>query len=531
MARQLSGVVSWMDHPIYSGKTPITWKHFEELSKNIKLIHEDLEYHKSLETYEAHKAVSLTQPGFITPEIVKEIDKIADRLSDLYYKAALRVPSGIIVMYDGNPSAPPDKWVWCNGQNNTPDTRGKYILGGSSTATYPLHSSTSGSTNINDVVSNAGGMISHSHNFLNCWCCRNGNPDGWTYRAPYGRNLQLNDWDWDNSSVYYYDYFDYAGGNASYNIGQLLPKTIKVPYIMRTYDALKDYTITVAQPKEGGRIYVDGAIIAKKTVKKNTTIKITMEVDEGYSVVNLNVNGESRGTPCWVVVYGNTNISGTVGANIVNLRVNQSPFLKTYLNGEYTSSKNVRYGSKVDVTSDSAPGVEVVGYNIQGRGWSGNVQPLSLESNEAPIAVQSRMCDPDPIIDVTIPFSESLEVRSKAEKTVCSSVPFEIEEDGVYRVRINPKIYSDFYGYRGSDAEMVLETYIDGQVESTNTFTYLEDGELEVDAVYSATVLSKGKHTIMVTLKCTAGTATLTGQIIGGSVKISEMGVVANGSE
>ena len=39
------------------------------------------------------------------------------------------IPSGIIVAWSGNESNIPSGWVLCNGQNNTPDLRGRFILG------------------------------------------------------------------------------------------------------------------------------------------------------------------------------------------------------------------------------------------------------------------------------------------------------------------------------------------------------------------------------------------------------------------
>lgn len=47
----------------------------------------------------------------------------------------LGLPSGIIVMWSGNETNIPTGWVLCNGENNTPDLRGRFILGNNDTHT------------------------------------------------------------------------------------------------------------------------------------------------------------------------------------------------------------------------------------------------------------------------------------------------------------------------------------------------------------------------------------------------------------
>lgn len=52
--------------------------------------------------------------------------------------AVSNIPSGTIVAYYGTTLPADNNWVWCNGQNGTPDLQGRFIRGASST--YPLGS-------------------------------------------------------------------------------------------------------------------------------------------------------------------------------------------------------------------------------------------------------------------------------------------------------------------------------------------------------------------------------------------------------
>lgn len=522
MARQISGVVIWIDNPIYSGETPISEKHFVELENNIKLIDVDLEYHRKLESYEAHKAVSLTQPGFITPEIVKEIGDIENRLAELESRVDQRVPAGIIVMYDGLPSAPPDKWFYCNGQNGTPDIRGKYVLGGSVTATYPLHSSSTGETNVNEAIAKSSGIVPHHHTFYNCWCLYpNDTEKGEGFRNPIPNDLRLSSWDWDNSSCYFEDEFDYVGGDASFTVNKLLPRTIKVPFIMRGDDNIKDCVITVHQPTEGGTVYIDGAIVKTKTVKAGTIILVEFSTDEAHSVVSLTVDGESRGTPCYVRVYDDMDVVGVTGIKILNVKVNQNELVKTYINGEYVTDEDYLYGTKLTVDSDhEIPGLQVLDYTVTERGWTGRVHDARSGA-----AIQSVSADPEPIVDLDIPFSETVEVKNKDTKYVLTNVNFEIPAAGTYRVKIAPKVFSNFYGYCGDGAEVNVDVLLDGRTEASNTLSYVDAGEMLVNSVYSSMTLNKGKHLITIKLEATAASASLVAQIIGGTVQIREIGV------
>lgn len=65
------------------------------------------------------------------------------------------IPSGLICMWSG--STPPDGWALCDGTNNTPDLRGRFVLGNS--ASHAI-GSRGGSETVTLTVAQ---MPSHSH--------------------------------------------------------------------------------------------------------------------------------------------------------------------------------------------------------------------------------------------------------------------------------------------------------------------------------------------------------------------------------
>lgn len=125
MSRVISGIIRWLDDPLYSVVTPIQKIHATEISEYLKKIDDDLVYHKSLRSYDAHAAVNIVDSGFITPELVAEIEGLDARIDALIDKAKRRLPPGLIVIWNELTSNIPSGWHWCNGEATTPDTRGK----------------------------------------------------------------------------------------------------------------------------------------------------------------------------------------------------------------------------------------------------------------------------------------------------------------------------------------------------------------------------------------------------------------------
>ena len=69
------------------------------------------------------------------------------------------VPSGLICMWSGAADAIPEGWLLCNGNNNTPDLRNRFIVGAGST--YSV-GNTGGS---NNVTLTANQLPRHTHRF------------------------------------------------------------------------------------------------------------------------------------------------------------------------------------------------------------------------------------------------------------------------------------------------------------------------------------------------------------------------------
>lgn len=67
------------------------------------------------------------------------------------------VPSGCILAYFGEAETVPEGWAVCDGQNGTPDLRGRFILGASET--HPM-GETGGAE---EVTLTAAQMPNHSH--------------------------------------------------------------------------------------------------------------------------------------------------------------------------------------------------------------------------------------------------------------------------------------------------------------------------------------------------------------------------------
>ena len=67
------------------------------------------------------------------------------------------IPTGIITLWSGASDAIPTGWALCNGENGTPDLRGRFIVGAGDT--YAV-GDTGGSENVNLTTAN---LPSHNH--------------------------------------------------------------------------------------------------------------------------------------------------------------------------------------------------------------------------------------------------------------------------------------------------------------------------------------------------------------------------------
>ncbi len=69
------------------------------------------------------------------------------------------VPKGVIVMWSGAIAAIPAGWVLCDGNSSTPDLRDKFIVGAKQ------DDGGVAKTNLTGSLSQAGGSLSHNHDF------------------------------------------------------------------------------------------------------------------------------------------------------------------------------------------------------------------------------------------------------------------------------------------------------------------------------------------------------------------------------
>jgi hypothetical protein len=106
----------------------------------------------------------LNKEDFSSDEAIQNIASLynSDKLTvtDLIVTGTLNLmPKGIIVAWNG--TSAPDGWALCNGQNNTPDLRGKFIYG------YGLNrASTFGTTGGAETVTlSIDQMPSHNHSY------------------------------------------------------------------------------------------------------------------------------------------------------------------------------------------------------------------------------------------------------------------------------------------------------------------------------------------------------------------------------
>lgn len=88
------------------------------------------------------------------------------------------LPVGIILMWSGAEDGIPDKWALCNGQNGTPDLRGKFVLGVSDS--YAVGATGGEETHALTVAE----LAAHTHNF-NLGYTQNRNISSGGTREPY----------------------------------------------------------------------------------------------------------------------------------------------------------------------------------------------------------------------------------------------------------------------------------------------------------------------------------------------------------
>lgn len=529
MARQLYGTIVWEENPLYSGRTPIIERHAEEVEEYTNKVHDELENHKAENSYDAHKAVTLTESGFITPEIVQEINNLQTTLNDLTSRVNLRIPDGIIVPWNGTPSAPPTGWYWCNGTGITPDTRNRFILGGSSSTTYPLHSE----VDANDWTSIFGTLSSlaaHTHTFYNAFFAEHSKyyePRSLVNRTPFGWNtLGSDDSDTDNSLMYYAgDTFNYTGSDVSSSsvLSSGLPPYIKFPFIMK--NAVNTSTtcrVQILSELENIQIYVNDTTTTDRTVPWGTVISVRIVAPTDYEITSFTVNGVNQTPPFNYCVMEDITIVATERQKICNLKINQHAHGSTTANGVKITSQNYPFGTAMNITTTPNSTYKFTSYTVQFNGYTPKTLSLDEVNTYGIMTAALRAYSEDPEFtqdlrdyeaakvplglvpaedeNLNKPVAESrfepvtVASRIGQKKSTITTAYVNIRTENDYRVFVRNVLYSDFYGSRDKNAQVTVTLILDNEELGSKTYGYFNGGEMAVELVDKNLHLTAGSH-------------------------------------
>lgn len=529
MTRQLYGTIVWEDNPLYSGRTPIIERHAEEVEEYTNKVHDELENHKAENSYDAHKAVTLTESGFITPEIVQEINNLQTTLNDLTSRVNLRIPDGIIVPWNGAPSAPPTGWYWCNGTGITPDTRNRFVLGGSSSTTYPLHSE----VDANDWTSIFGTLSSlaaHTHTFYNAFFAEHSKyyePRSLVNRTPFGWNtLGSDDSDADNSLMYYAgDTFNYTGSDAGSSsvLSSGLPPYIKFPFIMK--NAANTGTtcrVQILSELENIQIYVDDTTTTDRTVPWGTVISVRIVAPTDYEITSFTVNGVNQTPPFNYCVMEDITIVATERQKICNLRINQPTYGSTTANGVKITSQNYPFGTAMNITTTPNSTYKFTSYTVQFNGYTPKTLSLDDVNTYGLMTAALRAYSEDleftqdlrdyeaakvaygivPAEDENLnrPIAESrfepvtVASRIGQKKSAITTAYVNTRNENDYRVFTRNVLYSNFYGSRDKNAQVTVTLLLDNEELGSKTYGYFNAGEMAVELIDKNLHLTAGTH-------------------------------------
>lgn len=529
MARQLYGTIVWEENPLYSGRTPIIERHAEEVEEYTNKVHDELENHKAENSYDAHKAVTLTESGFITPEIVQEINNLQTTLNDLTSRVNLRIPDGIIVPWNGTPSVPPTGWYWCNGAGITPDTRNRFILGGSSSTTYPLHSE----VDANDWASIFGTLSSlaaHTHTFYNAFFAEHNKycePRSLVNRTPFGWNTLGSDGsDTDNSLMYYAgDTFNYTGSDVSSSsiLSSGLPPYIKFPFIMK--NAVNTSTtcrVQILPELENIQIYVNDTTTTDRTVPWGTVISVRIVAPTDYEITSFTVNGVNQAPPFNYCVMEDITIVATERQKICNLKINQHAHGSTTANGVKITSQNYPFGTAMNITTTPNSTYKFTSYTVQFNGYTPKTLSLDEVNTYGIMTAALRAYSEDPEFiqnlrdyeaakvplglvpaedeNLNRPVAESrfepvtVASRIGQKKSAITTAYVNIRTENDYRVFVRNVLYSDFYGSRDKNAQVTVTLILDNEELGSKTYGYFNGREMAVELVDKNLHLTAGSH-------------------------------------
>lgn len=544
MTRQLYGTIVWEDNPLYSGRTPIIERHAEEVEEYTNKVHDELENHKAENSYDAHKAVTLTESGFITPEIVQEISNLQTTLNDLTSRVNLRIPDGIIVPWNGTPSAPPTGWYWCNGTGITPDTRNRFVLGGSASTTYPLHSE----VDANDWTSIFGTLSSlaaHTHTFYNAFFAEHNKyyePRSLVNRTPFGWNtLGSDDSDADNSLMYYAgDTFNYTGSDAGSSsvLSSGLPPYIKFPFIMKNAaNAGTTCRVQILSELEHIQIYVNDTTTTDRTVPWGTVISVRIVAPIDYEITSFTVNGVNQTPPFNYCVMEDITIVATERQKICNLQINQPTYGSTTANGVKITSQNYPFGTAINITTTPNSTYKFTSYTVQFNGYTPKTLSLDDVNTYGLMTAALRAYSEDPEFtqdlrdyeaakvaygivpaedeNLNKPIAESrfepVTVASRVgqKKSAITTAYVNTRTENDYRVFVRNVLYSNFYGSRDKNAQVTVTLLLDNEELGSKTYGYFNAGEMAVELIDKNLHLTAGTHRFDFKIKTAATLANL----------------------
>ena len=381
MALPLTGTIRWAVNPLYPGITPISIEHYNELVTYIDIVDDVATEHFNDTSFVAHARVNMLDSGFMAPDLVKRINDIEDAILDIKERVYNRLPVGAIVMWDGKKEDIPENWVLCDGTKFTPNLVDKFVLGASTTDTYPLHSE-----NVNGLGSNLANLFStskltsHKHGYFNAYYCENATNSAFVTKTEFGRTYGSNDSDWDNSLAYVNAYTDYAGTAVTASTFQdVKPPYIQTYFIMYSYGE-GDVTFTVNPPSSGyGYVKINGEQVSgSKVYPRGTRLTIEFVVPHSHEVTKYTLNGKEVELVIKRIALFDSVIDCETVLKQCNVTVKENQFGVTTVNNEVITSKNYPYNTNLSIHTTPIEDYLVGGYTITYKGYTNKVTKSNI---------------------------------------------------------------------------------------------------------------------------------------------------------
>lgn len=144
--------------------------------------------------------------------------------------------------------------------------------------------------------------------------------------------------------------------------------------------ALASYTVTVSQPT-GASITLDGEVVNSKAVNKGDNVIVDVEVEEGYALSTLYIDGNAV-TPPYTLVIGTSSvyISADVVTNTSIITITQ-PGIGGFItvNGSVTTSLTVVTGTEVEFNANINEEYELDFINIDNISYRTLPQNIAIE--------------------------------------------------------------------------------------------------------------------------------------------------------